>query len=161
MKGGKGEGIWVGSEKQPRVLNDRWGGMRECHSGFDDCSGVVIGACIEVHRILGPGLLESVYEECLCHELSLRGLSFERQKVVPVSYKGVELGCGYRADLIVQDELIVEVKAVEALLPLHEAQLISYLQLTGLPAGLLVNFRAETIRAGLRRLTRVRSGQRT
>jgi GxxExxY protein len=113
----------------------------------------VIGACIEVHRVLGPGLLESAYEACLAHELTLRGLSFERQKMLPVSYKGVQLECGYRMDFVVRNELVVEVKAVERLLPVHEAQLISYLRLTRLPAGLLVNFHAPTVRRGLRRLT--------
>jgi GxxExxY protein len=120
---------------------------------FGDCSEQVIGACIEVHRVLGPGLLESAYEACLAHELTLRGLSFERQQSLPVSYKGVRLECGYRMDFVVRAELVIEVKAVERLLPVHEAQLISYLRLTRLPAGLLVNFHAETIRRGLRRLT--------
>jgi GxxExxY protein len=120
---------------------------------FGDCSEQVIGACIEVHRVLGPGLLESAYEACLAHELTLRGLSFERQQSLPVSYKGVRLECGYRMDFVVHAELVVELKAVERLLPVHEAQLISYLRLTRLPAGLLVNFHAETIRRGLRRLT--------
>ncbi len=120
---------------------------------FGDCSEQVFGACIELHRVLGPGLLESAYEACLAHELALRGLCFERQKTLPVSYKGVRLECGYRMDFVVRAELVVEVKAVERLLPVHEAQLISYLRLTRLPAGLLVNFHAETIRRGLRRLT--------
>ena len=120
---------------------------------FEDCSHEVIGACIEVHRVLGPGLLESAYETCLEHELVLRGLRVERQKPLPVRYKGVTLECGYRMDFVVQAELIVEVKAVEHLLPVHAAQLISYLRLTGIQAGLLVNFHVETIRRGLRRLT--------
>ena len=113
----------------------------------------MIGACIEVHRVLGPGLLESAYEACLAHELTLRRLGFERQKALPVSYKGVDLECGYHMDFVVCGELVVELKAVERLLPVHEAQLISYLRLTRLPAGLLVNFHMETIRRGLRRLT--------
>jgi GxxExxY protein len=112
----------------------------------------VIGACIEVHRSLGPGLLESAYEECLAHELGLRRLAFERQKPVPVTYKGVQLECGYRLDLVVEDCLVVEVKAVEKLQPLHQAQVLTYLRLTGLPSALLVNFHADTIRRGLRRL---------
>jgi GxxExxY protein len=120
---------------------------------FEDCSSAVIGACIEVHRVLGPGLLESAYEACLAHELTFRGLSFERQKALPISYKGVQLECGYRMDFLVCAELVVEIKAVERLLRVHEAQLISYLRLTRMPAGLLVNFHAETIRRGLRRLT--------
>jgi len=120
---------------------------------FGDCSERVIGACIEVHRCLGPGLLESAYEHCLAHEFGLSRLSFERQIELPVAYKSIKLDCGYRLDFIVQGELIVEIKAVARLLPVHEAQLITYLKLTGLTTGLLVNFHAETLRRGLRRLT--------
>jgi GxxExxY protein len=120
---------------------------------FFDCSESVIGACIEIHRTVGPGLLESAYEQMLAHELSLQGIRFERQKAVPVHYKSVHLACGYRLDFIVKDELIVELKAVEHLLPVHEAQLITYLRLTGYETGLLINFHTETIRRGLRRLT--------
>ncbi len=128
----------------------------QCEAGrrFGDCSGRVIGACIEVHQALGPGLLESAYEHCLARELEIAGLRFTRQRVVPVSYKGVELECGYRLDFVVEDELVLEIKAVEQLLPVHDAQLITYLKLTGVPAGLLVNFHAETIKQGLRRLFR-------
>src|ERR1700722_885255 len=100
-----------------------------------DCSRVVIGACIEVHRRLGPGLLESAYEESLAYELSLQGLRFERQRVVPLEYKGVKLECAYRLDLVVQDAIVVEIKCVERLLPIHHAQLLTYLRLTSLPAG--------------------------
>src|ERR1700704_267951 len=89
----------------------------------------VIGAAIEVHRHLGPGLLESAYEECLCHELHLRGLGFQRQVDLPVDYKGLKLNCGYKIDLLVQDEVILEPKAVEKLLPIHQAQLLTYLKL--------------------------------
>ena len=120
---------------------------------FGDCSGQVIGACIDVHRVLGPGLLESAYESCLAHEFALRGVIVERQKAVAVSYKGVQLECGYRLDFVVCAELVVEVKAVERLLLVHEGQLISYLRLTNIPAGLLVNFHVEILRRGLRRLT--------
>src|ERR1700750_2562881 len=98
---------------------------------FEDCSEQVIGACIEVHRALGPGLLESAYEQCLCHELALRNVSFERQVLVPVSYKGLILGCGYRLDLVVEGIVVVEIKAVEVLLPVMEAQLTTYLKLGG------------------------------
>ncbi|HEX6766323.1 MAG TPA: GxxExxY protein [Polyangiaceae bacterium] len=113
----------------------------------------VIGACIEIHRWLGPGLLESAYGTCLAHELELRGLRFEQQLEVPVRYKNARLDCGYRLDFVVERELIVEIKSVERLLPVHEAQLITYLKLTGLQAGLLVNFNVEMVRRGLRRLT--------
>ena len=92
----------------------------------NELSRRVIGACIEIHRSLGPGLLESAYEECLCHELSLQGLAFERQKSLPVAYKGIKLDCGYRLDMVVQDQMIVELKAVPELLPVHEAQLLTY-----------------------------------
>ena len=122
-------------------------------SRFEDCSGAVIGACIEVHRHLGPGLLESAYEHCVAHELGLRGLRFERQQAVPLQYKGTSLDCGYRLDLVVEDALVVEVKCVDRLLPIHEAQLLTYLRLTGLQTGLLVNFRASVLKHGLRRMT--------
>ena len=102
---------------------------------------------------LGPGLLESTYELCLCQELRLRGVTFERQREVPVWYKGLRLDCGYRLDLLVGRETVVEVKAVERLLPVHEAQVLTYLKLTGLPTALLVNFNVPILKAGLRRLT--------
>jgi GxxExxY protein len=121
---------------------------------FEDCSSEVIAACIAVHRELGPGLLEGIYEECLCRELAERGLRFERQKPVTVSYKGMPVEQAYRIDLIVEGSLLVEIKAVEGLLPIHAAQVVTYLRVTGLEHGLLVNFNAMTIRDGLRRLSR-------
>jgi GxxExxY protein len=121
---------------------------------FDDGSQEVIGACIEVHRLLGPGLLESGFEQCLAHELSLRGLQFERQRPLPVVYKGVRLDCGYRLDIGLGDLLLVEIKAAPRLLPVHLAQVLTYLKLTQLPAALLVNFNSVTLKTGLRRLTR-------
>jgi GxxExxY protein len=120
---------------------------------FGDCSAAVIGACIEVHRELGPGLLESAYQECLACELDLRGLLFERERSVPVQYKGRTLECGYRLAFVVEGTLIVEIKCVDRVMPIHEAQLLTYLRLTGLSAGLLLNFRESTIKRGLRRLT--------
>ena len=119
---------------------------------FEDCSEVVIGACIEVHRHLGPGLLESAYEHCVAHELSALGLRFERQRPVPLEYKGTKLECGYRLDLVVEDALVVEIKCVDGLLPIHKAQLLTYLRLTTLHTGLLVNFRETVLKNGLRRL---------
>lgn len=119
---------------------------------LDEISESVIGACIEIHRCLGPGLLESAYEECLCHELSTRGIPFERQKPLPVSYKSVKLDCGYRLDLVVAQTLIVEIKAVESLLPIHEAQLLTYLKLANIPAGLLINFNVPILKQGLKRM---------
>jgi len=110
----------------------------------------VIGAAIEVHRALGPALLESAYEECLCHELHLRGISFERQVPLPVEYKGVKLDCGYRLDLVVEDRLILEIKCMEHVLPVHEAQLLTYLKMTGKRVGLILNFNVSTlVRGGL------------
>jgi len=119
---------------------------------FNELTECVIGACIEIHRSLGPGLLESAYEECLCHELSLAGTKFERQKPLPVHYKDVNLDCGYRLDLVVEQKLIVELKAVESLLPIHEAQLLTYLKLSGLTLGLLINFNVPVLKSGIKRI---------
>ena len=104
---------------------------REDQDNRDPRTGAIIGAAIEVHRHLGPGLLESAYEECLCHELHLHGIDFRRQVELPVEYKGLKLDCGYRLDLIVQEEVVVELKCVERVLSVHEAQLLTYMQLTG------------------------------
>ena len=118
----------------------------------EDLTEKIIGAAIEVHRALGPGLLESAYEECLCHELSLRDLSFQRQVPLPVEYKGVKLDCGYRLDLVVQDSVVLELKCVEHTLPVHEAQLLTYLKLTGKRIGLIINFNvAVLVRGGITR----------
>jgi GxxExxY protein len=112
----------------------------------------IIGAAIEVHRALGPGLLESAYEECLCRELDLRGIAFRRQVPLPVEYKGVKLDCGYRLDLIVKDEIILELKCIERILSVHEAQLLTYLKLTGKRVGLIINFNVATlVRGGITR----------
>jgi len=111
----------------------------------------VIGAAIEVHKALGPGLLESAYEECLCRELELRGLCFERQVPLPVEYKSIRMECGYRLDVVVGGRVLVELKAVSELAPIHDAQLLTYLRLSGLRVGLLLNFHAPTIRKGLLR----------
>lgn len=112
----------------------------------------VIGAAIEVHRHLGPGLLESAYEECLAHELTLRGLPFERQVALPVSYKDIRLDCGYRLDFLVDKLLIVELKAVKSLEPIHTAQLLTYLRLKDLHLGLLLNFSEEVLKQGIKRV---------
>jgi GxxExxY protein len=108
----------------------------------------VIGAAIGVHRALGPGLFESAYEECLCHEFHLQGISFERQRPLPVAYKDVKLDCGYRLDLIVENKLILEIKCVERLLPVHEAQLLTYLKMTGMRVGLILNFNVSILTRG-------------
>lgn len=118
----------------------------------NEITGKIIGAAIEVHRHLGPGLMESVYEECLCQELKLNGLSFERQKVLPVEYKGAKLDCGYRLDLVVEQKVVVEIKAVEKLMPVYTAQVLTYLKLSGLKLGLLINFNVPVIRDGIKRL---------
>jgi GxxExxY protein len=112
----------------------------------------IIGAAIEVHKTLGPGLLESTYEECLCHELSRRGITFERQKPIPVVYKGVKLDCGYRLDLLVAERIILELKSVEGLAPIHDSILITYLKLSGHRVGLLMNFNVQMLKDGIKRL---------
>ena len=112
---------------QPLAPGSRWGEMEQEDAKtrrFDDCSEAVIGACIEVHRHLGPGLLESAYEQCLAHELGALDIRFERQRLVPLEYKGRWLECGYRLDLVVDDALVVEIKCVDRLLPIHKAQVI-------------------------------------
>jgi GxxExxY protein len=108
----------------------------------------IIGAAIEVHKTLGPGLLESAYEECLCHELHLRGINFQRQVPLPVRYKEINLDCGYRIDLVVEDYVILELKCVEHILPVHEAQLLTYLKLTGKRVGLILNFHVAVLMRG-------------
>jgi GxxExxY protein len=109
----------------------------------------VIGAAIEVHRELGPGLLESAYEECLCHELHLRNIPFARQVAVPVKYKGISLDCGHRLDLVVDDSVVIELKCVDRVLPIHGAQLLTYLKLTGKRVGLILNFHVPVLKEGI------------
>lgn len=122
--------------------------MRE----IDEITGKIIGAAIEVHKALGPGLLESAYETCLAHELMIREVQFERQKAIPVVYKDARLDCGFRVDLLVEDTVIVELKAVERLAPIHPAQLITYLKLTDLKLGLLLNFNVRLMKQGIKRV---------
>jgi GxxExxY protein len=111
----------------------------------------VIGAAMEVHRTLGPGLLESAYQQCLCRELEVRGVPFERERPLPLEYKGVHCECGYRLDLLIAGAVVVEIKSVEALAPIHEAQLLTYLRLGGWKVGLLINFNVPTLKQGIRR----------
>jgi len=118
----------------------------------NELTNEIIGAAIEVHRTLGPGLLESTYEGCLFHELTDRELYAERQKALPVVYKGFHIDCGYRIDLLVGREVIVELKAVARIEPIHEAQLLSYLKLSGCHIGLLINFNVKQLTMGIRRL---------
>lgn len=127
--------------------------MGDLRSLVDPVSERVLGACIEVHRRLGPGLLEACYEKCVCLELELRGIRFERQVALPVLYKGLRLEQSYRLDLLVEDSLVVEIKAVEQLLPVHVSQTLTYLRLGNFPTGLLINFNQATLKAGVRRLT--------
>ncbi len=119
---------------------------------INDLTGEVIGAAIEVHKALGPGLLESTYEECLCIELGLRNIPYERQKEIPIEYKGVNLNHAYRLDIVVPNKLIVELKACESLEPIHDAQLLTYLKLSGIKIGLLINFNVPVLKEGIKRL---------
>ena len=111
----------------------------------------IIGAAIEVHKTLGPGLLESAYGVCLFHEFSMRGIAFRKEVDLPIAYKGVKLDCGYRLDLIVADQIVIELKAVEQVTPIHEAQLLTYLRLSGYRVGLLLNFNVAVMREGITR----------
>ena len=111
----------------------------------------IIGASIEVHKALGPGLLESAYEECLCHELTLNHMQFFRQQKLPLVYKGIHLDCGYRIDLFVEECVVVELKTIEKLLSIHDAQLLTYMKLTDSRVGLLINFNVPVLRKGIRR----------
>lgn len=112
---------------------------------------IIIGSAIQVHRTLGPGLLESAYESCLAYELRKRGLAVEQQKAVPLVYEEVKLECGYRMDLFVERSVVVEVKSVDGLAPIHEAQVLSYLRLSGAKLALLINFNVTVLRSGVRR----------
>lgn len=118
----------------------------------NEITKIVIGFAIDVHRVLGPGLLESAYEECLCYELTHAHVPFRRQVALPVLYKGVKLECGYRMDLIADDLVVVEIKAIECLAPIHEAQLLTYLKLSGKRVGLLINFNVPVLKQGLKRI---------
>jgi GxxExxY protein len=118
----------------------------------NELSNQIIGLAIEVHKQLGPGLLESTYEQCLAYELVQAGIPFEQQKQLPVQYKGIRLDCGYRLDLLVDNKVIVEIKAVESLLPIHEAQLLTYLKLSNVKLGLLLNFNVMMMKQGIKRV---------
>ncbi len=125
---------------------------RDTEAQRDSLTEKVIGAAIEVHRALGPGLLESAYEECLCFELKQLGLKHQRQVPLAVVYKGMRLDCGYRIDVLVEDELIIELKTVEEMLPVHEAQILTYLKLSGMKTGLLLNFNVPVLKNGIKRM---------
>lgn len=118
----------------------------------EDLTKRIIACAIEVHRRLGPGLLESAYEECLCHELDLQSIPFERQKSLPLQYKGRTLDCGYRIDVLADNKVILELKCTEKILPVHEAQLLTYLKLASLKVGLILNFYVPVMKDGIKRL---------
>ncbi|MDH3875226.1 MAG: GxxExxY protein [Desulfobacteraceae bacterium] len=119
---------------------------------INQLSSKIIGAAIEVHKILGPGLLESAYEKCLCHEPSIRGLSFEKQKTLSIDYKGRKIDRGYRLDVVVENAIILELKSCETIESIHKAQLLTYLKLTGLNLGLILNFNVPLMRSGIVRI---------
>ena len=118
----------------------------------DILTGKIIGAAIEVHKILGPGLLESIYEDCLCHELKLREITFERQKPVDINYKDLKMSSGYRIDLIVEGSVVVELKAVREMNAIFEAQLLTYMKISGCKKGLIINFNVPVLKDGLKRM---------
>ncbi|MBB02507.1 MAG: GxxExxY protein [Planctomyces sp.] len=122
------------------------------NENVDELTENIIGAAIEVHRVLGPGLLESAYEACLCRELSVRKLHFQKQVPLPVQYKGLQLEAGYRLDLLVEDKIVVEIKSVDELLPVHQTQLLTYLRLSRKRIGLLINFNVPLLKHGLKRM---------
>lgn len=115
----------------------------------EELTGTICTAAIEVHKHLGPGLLESAYEECLCYELHQRGVAFQRQVPLPVTYKKVRLDCGYQIDIVVEDQVVLELKSVECILPVHEAQLLTYLKLSQKKVGLLLNFNVPLMKEGI------------
>ena len=117
----------------------------------DSLTGEVIGAAIEVHRVLGPGLLESTYQQCLAHEMTIRGIQFKMEHPLPVEYKGIHLDCGYRVDLLVEDRLIIELKSVREIENIHQAQLLTYMKLAQISTGLLINFNTELLKDGIKR----------
>lgn len=119
---------------------------------FDELSNKIIGCAIKVHRTLGPVLLESAYEGCLCYELAQAGIPFRRQVELPVQYETVKIDCGYRLDILVDDQVLVELKTVEKILPVHEAQLLSYLKLSRYKIGILLNFNVEILKDGIKRM---------
>jgi GxxExxY protein len=119
---------------------------------FDELSNRVIAYALEVHSALGPGLLESAYRQCFAHELTIAGIPFELERPLPVAYKGIHLDCGYRLDLVVDRQLVLELKSVDKLLPIHKAQLLTYLKLSGIRVGLLMNFNTVHLRDGIKRM---------
>jgi GxxExxY protein len=146
---GSGQANACTVEQNERLHHEEHEGTRRMD--FDELSNRVIGCAIEVHRELGPGLLESTYEQCLAHELKLNGISFHLQSPQPVAYKGIRLDCGYRVDVLVEEALILELKSVEAIKGIHEAQLLTYMKLAGVKTGLLINFNVTKLKTGIKR----------
>ncbi len=130
---------------------------RDAEAPNDTLTERVIGAAIEVHRVLGPGLLESAYEQCLCHELSLRGIHFTRQITLPIHYKGKEINAAYRLDILVENSLLLELKSIEKVQEIHKAQVLTYLRLTGVETALLINFMVPVLKDGIKRISLRRS----
>ncbi len=118
---------------------------------IDELTEKIIGCAIEVHKILGPGLLESAYEECLAYELTKAGLSIERQCLLPIIYKEIKLDHGYRLDIVVEEEVIIELKTVESITPVHQAQMLTYMKLSGIDLGLIINFNVKLLKDGIKR----------
>jgi GxxExxY protein len=145
-----------GSVALPEMVTNKGALLRQVLWGramdVNQLTGRIIEAAIEVHKTLGPGFLVSAYEECLCRELDLNGLRYTQQETLPIEYKGVRLDCGYRIDVLVEDVVIVELKSVEKLEAIHEAQLLTYLKLTGRKVGLLINFNVPVLRDGIKRM---------
>jgi len=135
--------------RMPGFITTETQSHRENEEQKDPRTAPIIGAAIEVHRALGPGLLESAYEQCLCHELHLRGLAFQRQVDLPVPYKELNLDCGYKMDVVVEDEVVLELKSIEKMLPVHEAQFLTYMKLSGKRVGLLINFNVPLLTQGI------------
>jgi GxxExxY protein len=131
------------------ILTTETQGHREDREHKDPRTSQIIAAALEVHRALGPGLLENAYEECLCHEFYLRGIEFERQLAFPITFKGLRLDCGYRIDFLVEDTVVVELKAIEKLLPVHHAQLLTYMKVARKSVGLLMNFNVPLLTRGI------------
>ena len=119
---------------------------------FDELSNKVIGCALEVHRNLGPGLLESTYEQCLAYEMKVAGMAFKLQHPLPVEYKNIKLDCGYRIDMLVDNSIIIELKSVDKILPIHQAQLLTYMKLAGISIGLLINFNVNYLKDGIKRM---------
>lgn len=133
-------------------MNRRDRGGRGVKKELDRTTGLIIAGAIDVHKALGPGLLESAYEACLAYELAERGMAIERQKLLSVTYRGVHVDCGYRLDLLVDKTVVVELKAVDSVMPIHKAQLLSYLKLSGCKVGLLINFNVRLLKDGIHRI---------